>query len=75
MLNDLEAWKEVDLQQKRVGCPPSIGKVSLTPLYSSTRPINLSKLKDLKSLLWYIPPIYHAFYTALESSDGENTDE
>ena len=65
--NDLEEWKEVDLQPKHVGRPKDMGRVLLPPLYASTRPINPAKLKDLHSLLNYVPPVHHAFFKALKS--------
>ena len=69
--NDLEPWKLVDLGPKRVGRPVDMGRVTLAPLYDSARPINPAKLRDLKSLLCYIPPIYYSFYDALQSADED----
>ena len=69
--NDLEEWNEVDLRPRRAGRPQDMGRVSLPPLYPSSRPINVAKLKDLHSLLHYVPPVHHDFYKALKSHEEE----
>ena len=63
--NELEDWKVVDLMPKRVGRPCDIGKTVLTPLYTDPRSISAPKLKDLKDLMCFIPPIHHDFYHQL----------
>lgn len=80
-LNALEAWKVLNIQRKCRGRPADIGRIELQPLYSGPRPLATNKLNDLKMLLQFIPPVYHTFYTALESStcietssDSEGTD-
>lgn len=70
--NDLEEWNEVDIRPKRVGRPLDMGRVSLPPLYTSPRPINPSKLKDLHSLLHYVPPVHHDFYKGLSSHEEQD---
>ena len=62
-LNSLEAWKTLDLRKKRPGRPADIGRVELAPLYS--RPCTLSdeKLRDLRILMEFVPPIYHTHFT------------
>ena len=72
--NDLEGWHVVDLRPKRAGRLQDMGRVSLPPLYSGPRPINEAKLKDLHSLLCYVPPIHHDFYNALRSHEQEEED-
>ena len=70
--NDLEEWNVVDVRPKRVGRPQDMGRVSLPPLYSSPRPINAAKVKDLHSLLHYVPPVHHDFYKALRSHEEQD---
>lgn len=41
-------------------------------LYPNGRKIDVKKLKDLKDLLPYIPPILHHFYSALEEGHDED---
>ena len=67
-LNALEAWKTLDIQRKRPGRPVDIGRIELQPLYAGPRPLDTRKLEDLKALIQFIPPVYHAFYTTLESN-------
>ena len=69
--NDLEPWKSVDLRPKRVGRPSDMAQVILPQLYDGPQPINPAKLRDLRSLLCYIPPIHHGFYEALPADDTE----
>ena len=45
------------------------------PLYTAPRPINEAKLKDLKQLMCYIPPVHHPFYDGLSVDDAENEDD
>ena len=66
-LNDLEPWKEV--RPKRAGRPLYLGRVEMSPLYCRPRQISAPKLKDLKQLLCYIPPVCHNFYNALTADD------
>lgn len=73
--NTLEVWKVLDLRKRRVGRPVDIGRLHLTPLYSSPRPINAKKLEDLNTLMQFIPPVHHAFYTGLESTSGTPKEE
>ena len=67
-LNALEGWKTVDLRPKRAGRPTDMGRVELTPLYAAQRQINPAKLKDLKELMCYVPPIHHPFYDSLTAT-------
>lgn len=55
-----------------------MGLTQLPPLYPGPRQISSAKLADLKELLSYVPPVHHAFFTALSSdADGgeESSDE
>ena len=81
-LNTLEEWKTVNIRPKRKGRPSDIGRANLPPLYTAPRPIKAAKLKDLKELLCYVPPIHHAFYNNLaacdeaeEAEEGEEDEE
>ena len=49
--NPLEVGKTLDVCKKRQGRPLDIGGVSLSPLFSGFRPINVKKLQDLHSLM------------------------
>ena len=69
--NTLEAWKTLDVRNKRPGRPAGLGRVELVPLYTGPRPLNESKLKDLKELMQFVPPVYHEFYSSLESATAE----
>ena len=74
--NALEVWKVLDLLPKRPGRPSNIGRITLVPLYTTARCLQESKLHDLKALLEFVPPIYHAFYnTLLEESAESNGSE
>ena len=69
--NNLEAWKTLDVRRKRQGRPSDLGRTSLVPLYSRSRPINDKTLQDLHALMEFIPPIHHAFYNDLESTAAD----
>ena len=73
-LNTLEQWKTVNIRPKRKGRPSDIGRANLPPLYTAPRPIKAAKLKDLKDLLCYVPPIHHAFYNNLAACDEAEED-
>ena len=78
--NTLEAWKVLDVQPRRQGRPPAVGREVLVPLYTSERGLLSNKLQDLKALLDFIPPVYHPFYNGLlarsaESSPGSAEEE
>ena len=68
-LNDLELWKEVDMHLKRASRPLDMETVEMSPLYCRPRKISANKLKDLKQILCYIPPVHQDFYNALISDD------
>ena len=70
-LNTLEQWKTVNIRPKRKGRPSDIGRANLPPLYTAPRPIKAAKLKDLKDLLCYVPPIHHAFYNLAACDEAE----
>ena len=70
--NTLEAWKTLDVRKKRQGRPSDIGRVQLTPLYTGQRQLNENKLRDLRELLQFIPPVYQEFYSSLTSTTEED---
>lgn len=51
--NALEAWKVLDVMKKRKGRPTDLGRISLNALYTSARPVNAQKLRDLQELKEY----------------------
>ena len=42
---------------------------ALDRLYHKPRALKVAKVQDIRNLLQFIPPIYHAFYNAIKS-DG-----
>ena len=71
-LNDLEAWKTVDLKRRTKDRPPDLGRIQLPRMYTTARPIKPAKKTDLLSLFQYIPPLHHPFYNNLLATDGNN---
>lgn len=67
----LGAVETVNIRPKRKGRPSDIGRANLPPLYTAPRPIKAAKLKDLKDLLCYVPPIHHAFYNLAACDEAE----
>jgi len=52
----------------------SFGKVGRTaslpnlgPLYTEQRALKAAKVKDLHSLLMFVPPVYHEFYNSIKA--------
>ena len=74
-LNELEAWKEVDLKRKAKGRPADLGRFSFTTAYSGPRTLNTNKVQDILSMLDFIPPIHHDFYHELLSGDVSTDSE
>ena len=73
--NTLEAFKTVDLKRKTKGRPPDLGRVTLPPLYTASRPINKKKIDDLLELLQFVPPVHHPIYQSLVSiGDSDESD-
>ena len=79
--NELEEWKVIDVKKRLKGRPPDLGRISLPRLREGLRGFDSKKLADLSSLLDYIPPVYHVYYTSLsasgaaEESDQENSED
>ena len=71
--DDTEPWKSVSLCKK--GRQGNIGAVELAVKNKGPRPIPTNKAADVKSLLPYIPAVYHEFYNSLivdkKASTGE----
>ena len=75
-LNELEAWKEVDLWRKPKGCPSDLGWFSFNTVYSGPRTLKTNKIKDILAILDFILPIHHNFYHQLLSGDiNSDSDE
>ena len=74
-LTDLSAWNILDLakRQMRGRCVRSVAVLNC--LHEETVFINPLKLKDIKDLLDFVPPIYHDFYHSLRSSDDQENEE
>ena len=72
MLNELEAWKTVDLARHRRGRPSNLQDVELTLKYTSPRGINPKKKADIMKLLKYIPPVFHAYHQNLVVSGDDD---
>ena len=74
-LTDLSAWNILDLakRQMRGRCVRSVAV--LNRLHEETVFINPLKLKDIKDLLDFVPPISHDFYHSLRSSDDQENEE
>lgn len=68
-LNELEAWKTVDLHCKSNGRPPDIGRFSLVQAYSGSRTLKESKVNDILLMLDFVTPIHHDFYNQLLLGD------
>jgi len=51
--------------------------VKLSPLYAGSRPIAKAKVDDVKSLLDYVPPIYHQLYIdiVVDNNRRSNADD
>lgn len=67
-----ESWKQVDVSKSVRGRPSNaalanttLARLNLPQKYDSPRPIKAAKLRDLKSILEFVPPVHHAFYTSL----------
>ena len=67
--------KTVNLKRKTKGRPPDLGRLTLPPLYMVPRAINKKKLDNLLELLQSVPPIYHSFYTSLDSTAEDSNSE
>ena len=62
----------MDLRGTAKGRPLDLGRIQMSKLYTTPRPI-----KDGKKVYLFnsIPPVYHAFYSGvLSSSEGNNED-
>ncbi|XP_077291998.1 uncharacterized protein LOC143915302 [Arctopsyche grandis] len=64
-------YTEVNLKQKE----RSVQDVNLIPKYSAPRKINSKKVKDVLTLLPYIPVTHHNFYNNLIAEPEEPTEE
>lgn len=80
--NSIMEYKEscnADEEIKFIDFSPSVKNTSysidLTPLYNNDPPkISQEKYKDIKSLLQFVPPVYHSYYENLPHKTG-TTDE
>lgn len=64
----------MNVARKSRGSPPNLGRVQLPQLYNGPCKIKSQKLKDLHSLLEYVPPFHHSFYQSLQADDKHDVD-
>ena len=69
--NELEQWKVLNVKRRGKGRPPDLGRIDLPRLRDRPRGIPPKKLEDLLSLLDFIPPAHHSFYTSLAAETEE----
>lgn len=76
-LNPEVKYDIVCFAKRTKGRSVSIQNIILKKKFPNGRPINQDKLKDLKSMMCFVPPVYHQFYNDLNSSNegNENTSE
>jgi hypothetical protein len=60
-------WFYADLRKT---CHSTVA-MKLIKASSEPRKLNLKKIKDLRSLMPFIPPVYHAFYAALQADESD----
>lgn len=73
--NPESLFSTVDLSKKARGRPKSTADIPLPLLYPEGKAIAKAKLIDLKSLLNFVPPIYHSFYRSLKYDTTTVDDE
>ena len=56
------------MKKRQKGRPWNIGQITLPLLRENPRGVKKNKLTDIMSLLHYVPPVYHEYYTQLSSS-------
>lgn len=66
--NDLEPWKILNLKKRQKGRPRNVGQITLPLLRENPPGLKKNKLTDILSLLDYVPPVYHDYYTQLSFS-------
>jgi len=68
--------RTIDFRQLRFG---KIGRAAALPklglLYTERRALKLAKVKDLQSLLVFVLPLYHDFYTSIKAEASTSTDD
>jgi hypothetical protein len=74
-LNSLVSFDSVNLNKRLKGRPSDLGSLILTTLYPNGRKLSDERLKAVKSLLQFVPPIFHTFYTNLEANTNEDVTE
>ena len=71
--DDSEEWKLISFQKR--GRPVKLQDVALPPLYTGPRCVPKAKADDVKSLLPYVPPIYHEFYNGIAVDNRKQSGE
>ena len=64
-----------EVQFMKVGRPVNIRLDNLGPKYLNPLPINAKKLRDVKSLLPFIPPVYHDYYNTLTPAQEDSNEK
>lgn len=60
--------KVLDVKKRQKGRPRDVEQIILPPLREKPPGLKKNKVTDIMSLLDYIPPVYHEYYTQLSSS-------
>ena len=54
------------------GRPANLGRIGLPLLHNGPCKLNPLKVRDLQSLLDYIPPLHHRFYQGLKANTEDD---
>lgn len=73
-LNEDLPFQQMDMREPKTAGRPS-AKFTVTPLYESPLPITTKKYKDLQTLLQFLPPIHHDYYTKLPHAATRKTSD
>ncbi|KAJ8889319.1 hypothetical protein PR048_008818, partial [Dryococelus australis] len=65
--NSLIGFNSIYLNKRLTSSPANLGSLVLPILYPQGRELSEEKLKDVRSLLQFVPPVYHAFYNGLQT--------
>lgn len=68
---DYAHFQELDLKPAKKGRPLSLALIEQEKLYNSPRVMSYLKKRDMLYLLKYIPPVHHAYFRNIKSSQDE----
>lgn len=60
--SDMVEFREVNFNKRLKGAPSNLAATPLPLIYPEGRKLSAAKIKDIKSLLSYVPPVNHQFY-------------